>query len=38
MNRGKELRKAMGVIKARKPFDAKQLADEDVDLKALAGA
>ena len=36
-NRGKELRRAMGVVKARKPFDSKQLADEDVDLKALAG-
>ena len=38
MNRGKELRKAMAVVKTRKPFDAKQLADEDVDLKVLAGA
>jgi len=36
-NRGKELRRAMGVVKARKPFDSAQLRDEDVDLKSLAG-
>ena len=36
-NRGKELRRAMGVVKARKHFDSGQLRDEDVDLKTLAG-
>jgi len=36
-NRGKELRRAMGIVKARKPVDASKLQDEDVDLKSLAG-
>jgi 3-phenylpropionate/trans-cinnamate dioxygenase ferredoxin reductase component len=35
-NRGKELRRAMGIIKARRPVDAAKLKDEDVDLKTLA--
>jgi 3-phenylpropionate/trans-cinnamate dioxygenase ferredoxin reductase subunit len=38
MNRGKELRRSTAIIKARRPVDAKQLADEEVDLKALADA
>jgi len=37
-NRGKELRRAMSIIKARRPVDAAKLKDEDVDLKALADA
>ena len=36
-NRGKELRRAMGIVKARKPVDTAKLKDEDVDLKTLAG-
>jgi len=35
-NRGKELRRAMGIIKARRPIEAAKLKDEDVDLKTLA--
>ena len=38
MNRGKELRRAMAVIRARRPVEAAKLRDEDVDLKALASA
>jgi 3-phenylpropionate/trans-cinnamate dioxygenase ferredoxin reductase subunit len=37
LNRGKELRRAMGLIKARKPVSGEKLRDEDVDLKLLAG-
>jgi 3-phenylpropionate/trans-cinnamate dioxygenase ferredoxin reductase subunit len=37
MNRGKELRRAMAIVKARRPVDGKKLADEDVDIKALVG-
>ena len=37
MNRGKELRRAMALIKARRPIETSKLADEDVDLKSLAG-
>jgi 3-phenylpropionate/trans-cinnamate dioxygenase ferredoxin reductase component len=36
-NRGKELRRTSGIVKARKPVDASKLEDEDVDLKTLAG-
>ena len=35
LNRGKELRRAMGIIKARKPVDEAKLRDESVDLKTL---
>ena len=35
-NRGKELRRAMAIVKARKPVDPAKLQDEDVDLKSLA--
>jgi 3-phenylpropionate/trans-cinnamate dioxygenase ferredoxin reductase component len=37
LNRGKELRRAMGLIKARKPVPEETLRDEDVDLKTLSG-
>jgi 3-phenylpropionate/trans-cinnamate dioxygenase ferredoxin reductase subunit len=37
LNRGKELRRAMALIKARAPIDPAKLRDEDVDLKTLAG-
>ena len=36
-NRGKDLRRAMAIVKARRPVDAAKLRDEDVDLKTLAG-
>ena len=36
LNRGKELRRAMALVKARKPIDSEKLRDEDVDLKSLA--
>ncbi|MFY9585946.1 MAG: FAD-dependent oxidoreductase [Actinomycetota bacterium] len=36
LNRGRELRRSMGLIKARKPIPEEKLRDEDVDLKALA--
>ena len=35
LNRGKELRRAMGIIKARRPVEEKALRNEDVDLKTL---
>lgn len=35
LNRGKELRRAMGLIKARTPIPDEKLRDEDVDLKTL---
>ena len=35
VNRGKEVRRATAVIKARKPVDEASLRDEDVDLKTL---
>ncbi|MGH2793435.1 MAG: NAD(P)/FAD-dependent oxidoreductase [Actinomycetota bacterium] len=35
LNRGKELRRGMGLIKARKPVDEASLRDESVDLKTL---
>ena len=37
LDRGKELRRAMGIIKARRPVDEKALRDEGVDLKSIAG-
>ena len=36
LNRGKELRRAMGIIKARKPVEESALSDESVDLKTLS--
>lgn len=36
LNRGKELRRGMGIVKARKPVDETTLADEAVDLKTLS--
>jgi 3-phenylpropionate/trans-cinnamate dioxygenase ferredoxin reductase component len=36
LNRGKELRRAMGIIRARKPVDEAMLRDESVDLKTLS--
>jgi 3-phenylpropionate/trans-cinnamate dioxygenase ferredoxin reductase component len=36
-NRGKELRRATALVRARKPIEAAKLRDEDVDLKTLAG-
>jgi 3-phenylpropionate/trans-cinnamate dioxygenase ferredoxin reductase subunit len=38
VNRGKDLRRSMPLIKAREPVDAARLCDLDVDLRALAGA
>jgi 3-phenylpropionate/trans-cinnamate dioxygenase ferredoxin reductase subunit len=38
VNRGKELRRSMPVIKARRPVDPAKLRDEDADLKTLARA
>ena len=35
LNRGKDLRRAMAVIKARRPVEESALSDEDVDLKTL---
>lgn len=35
LNRGKELRRAMAIVKARKPIEETVLRDEDVDLKSL---
>jgi 3-phenylpropionate/trans-cinnamate dioxygenase ferredoxin reductase subunit len=35
LNRGRELRRAMGIIRARKPVDEAVLRDENVDLKTL---
>jgi 3-phenylpropionate/trans-cinnamate dioxygenase ferredoxin reductase subunit len=37
LNRGKELRRAMPLIAARALVDPRQLADEDIDLRSLAG-
>jgi 3-phenylpropionate/trans-cinnamate dioxygenase ferredoxin reductase subunit len=37
LDRGKELRRAMGIIKARRPVEEKALRDEGVDLKSIAG-
>jgi 3-phenylpropionate/trans-cinnamate dioxygenase ferredoxin reductase subunit len=36
-NRGKDLRRAMAIVRARKPVDPAKLQDDDVDLKTLAG-
>jgi 3-phenylpropionate/trans-cinnamate dioxygenase ferredoxin reductase subunit len=38
VNRGREVRRAMGLIKARQPIERRALRDEDVDLRKLAGA
>ena len=38
VNRGKDLRRSMPLIKAREPLDAAKLCDLDIDLRALAGA
>jgi 3-phenylpropionate/trans-cinnamate dioxygenase ferredoxin reductase subunit len=35
LNRGRELRRSTGIIKARKPVDATVLRDESVDLKTV---
>lgn len=37
LNRGKEIRRAMPLIKSGKTLDVDQLADESVDLRSLAG-
>ena len=36
LNRGRDLRRSMPLIKAREPIDAARLCDLDVDLRALA--
>jgi 3-phenylpropionate/trans-cinnamate dioxygenase ferredoxin reductase subunit len=36
MNRGKEIRRAMPLIRSRRLVDPRQLADEDIDLRSLA--
>jgi 3-phenylpropionate/trans-cinnamate dioxygenase ferredoxin reductase component len=36
MNRGREVRRAAGLIAARRPVDVRALADEDVDVRKLA--
>jgi len=36
LDRGKEVRRSAGLIRARRPFDPSLLRDEDVDLKKLA--
>jgi 3-phenylpropionate/trans-cinnamate dioxygenase ferredoxin reductase component len=38
LNRGKDLRRAMPLIKSRVIVDPHQLADEDIDLRSLVGA
>lgn len=38
VNRGKDLRRSMPLIKAQEPIDAAKLCDLDMDLRALAGA
>jgi 3-phenylpropionate/trans-cinnamate dioxygenase ferredoxin reductase subunit len=35
VNRGKDLRRSMRLIKAQRPVDATKLQDPDVDLRAL---
>jgi 3-phenylpropionate/trans-cinnamate dioxygenase ferredoxin reductase component len=37
VNRGRDLRRSMRLIKAQNPVDATKLQDPDVDLRALAG-
>jgi 3-phenylpropionate/trans-cinnamate dioxygenase ferredoxin reductase subunit len=37
INRGKDLRRSMRLIKAQRPVDATKLQDPDVDLRALVG-
>jgi 3-phenylpropionate/trans-cinnamate dioxygenase ferredoxin reductase subunit len=37
VNRGRDLRRSMPLIKAREPVDAAKLCDLDVDLRTLAG-
>jgi hypothetical protein len=37
VNRGKDLRRSMRLIKAQRPVDATKLQDPDVDLRALVG-
>jgi 3-phenylpropionate/trans-cinnamate dioxygenase ferredoxin reductase component len=37
VNRGKDLRRSMPLIKAREPIDTAKLCDLDVDLRALTG-
>jgi 3-phenylpropionate/trans-cinnamate dioxygenase ferredoxin reductase subunit len=38
LNRGKEVRRSSALIRSRKPVDVRALADEDVDVRKLAGA
>jgi 3-phenylpropionate/trans-cinnamate dioxygenase ferredoxin reductase subunit len=38
INRGRDVRRAAGLIKAQKPIDPASLRDEDVDLKKLAAS
>ena len=37
LNRGKDVRRVMPLIKARRSVDPRQLVDEDVDLRGIAG-
>lgn len=36
LNRGKDIRRAMALIKSRDVGDPRQFADEDIDLRSLA--
>ena len=38
LNRGKDVRRVMPLIKARRTVDARQLSDEDVDLRSVGQA
>lgn len=38
LNRGKDVRRAMALIRARQPVDLAQLKDDDVDLRSLVSA
>jgi hypothetical protein len=38
LNRGKDVRRVMPLIKARRTVDARQLGDEDVDLRSVGQA
>jgi len=38
MNRGRDVRRAMDLIKARKAVETNHLRDEDIDLRKLAAS
>ena len=38
VNRGRDLRRSMRLIKAQRPVDAAKLRDPDVDLRAILSA